>query len=73
MKNLLARVEVGQQYVCLDGLMIPTNASRVSFEGWYARHDFDYVPQVAALQDPNVEAEFLCNPAYWQTNAMNRE
>jgi len=73
MEELLAKVVVGEQYVCLDGLIIPTDATHVSFEGWYARHDFDYVPQVAALEDPNVEAEFLCNPTYWQTNAVDRE
>jgi hypothetical protein len=73
MEALLGEVKVNRQYVCLDGLIIPTNAPRVRFEGWYARHDFDFVPQVAALQNPNVETKFLCNPAYWQANALNCE
>ena len=64
MKELLAKVMVGEQYVCLDGLIIPTDATLDMILLMY---------QVAALEDPNVEAEFLCNPAYWQTNAVNRE
>jgi hypothetical protein len=73
MEVLLAEVEVDRQYVCLDGQIIPTNAPSVRFEGWYARHNFDFVPQVTALQDPNVERDFLCNPEYWLANALNRE
>ena len=73
MKALLEEVEVDQEYVCLDGLIIPTNATSVRFEGWHSRHDFDFVPQVAALKNENVGREFLNNPAYWQANAVNRE
>jgi len=73
MKRLLGQVEVGQKYVCLDGRIIPTNAPGVHFDGWFARHDFDFIPHVAALRDPKVEDDYLGNPAYWFANALNRE
>src|SRR5216684_6234859 len=57
MQALLAEVEDGDQYVCLDGLIIPTETDRVTFEGWHARHDLDFVPQAAALTDPSIETD----------------
>src|SRR5438876_46806 len=42
MKELLAKVQPGQQYVCLDGRIIPTDTVAVCFQGWHARHDFDF-------------------------------
>lgn len=73
MKALLAHVEVGKQYVCLDGLFIPTDAEGVQFEGWHAKHDLDFVPQVAALDDYFVTENILSNEEYWRSNALPRE
>jgi hypothetical protein len=69
MRELHADVVVGQTYVYLDGVFIPVDFSSVHFDGWHARHAFDFVPQVAALTDPSVIERFLANPDYWNANA----
>lgn len=68
MKILLKVVESGEQYVYLDGYVIPTTAGGVSIEGWHSQHDLDLVPQVAALTDPEVRDRLLCSREYWQSN-----
>ena len=73
MQELLADVEVGRQYVCLDGLIIPTDAREVRFCGWHAEHDLDFVPQVAALDDYLVVENVLRNEEYWQSRAIEWE
>ena len=73
MRALLADVKVGQRYVYLDGVIIPADAASVHFTGWHARHDLDYVPQVKAVEDKAVIAEVLCNPRYWEENAVARK
>lgn len=46
-------VEVGHEYVILDGHLFDTGRKGpVRFEGWYARHDLDVLPQVRAREDP---------------------
>ena len=70
MEELLADVVVGEQYVCLDGLYIPTSASAVRFQGWHAVHDLDFVPHVAALDDYSVLENILASQEYWQSNAI---
>ncbi len=47
MKALHAEVELGQEYVYIDGMYVPSSADKVEFEGWYASHELAYVPQVA--------------------------
>ena len=56
MRGLMAGVEPGETYV--------------SFDGWYARHDLDFVPQMAALDDPSVLDEVLSNREYWLSNRL---
>lgn len=73
MQALLAHIELGKQYVCLDGLFIPTDATEVSFEGWHSRHDLEFVPQVAALDDYFVMENVLCSVEYWQSNELPRD
>lgn len=73
MQEMLADVEVGDQYVCLDGAFIPTDSAGVEFEGWHAAHDFEYVPQVAALKDSSIIETVLANENYWQSNAIPDE
>ena len=70
MRALLEDVEVGGQYVWLDGLIIPTDASGVNFRGCYARHRRQFVPQVAALRDSSVVEHILSNDDYWRSNAV---
>jgi len=43
MRELLADVKVGKQYVCLDGLFIPVDATMVEFKGWHSKHSFSYI------------------------------
>ena len=69
MKELLADVRVGQQYVYLDGLIIPTSAAAVRFEGWHSRHDLPFVPHVIALTDRSALSSTLESRAYWRRTA----
>jgi hypothetical protein len=73
MKELLADVQTGRRYVCLDGRIIPADTRAVCFEGWHSRHELDVVPQVAALQDRSILKEILGNREYWQATAIGRE
>lgn len=70
MKELLAEVKVGAKYVCLDGAIIPADAGVIQFEGWHSRHDLDFVPQVAALDDRSIVKDLLSNVKYWLANAL---
>jgi hypothetical protein len=69
MKELLADVRVGQRYVCLDGLFIPTDATSIQFEGWHSRHDLPFVPHVQALKDRSVLSCILGSQEYWKRTA----
>lgn len=73
MKVLLKHVELGKQYVCLDGFFIPTDAPGVEIEGWHSQHSLDYVPQVAALDDYFVMENILSSEEYWRSHALPRE
>ena len=70
MKALLSKVEVGKQYVCLDGYIIPTDALGVRFRGWHSEHDLDFVPQIAALDDYFVMENILSSVEYWRARAI---
>ena len=41
-----------------------------SMEGLYAKHNFEHVPQVAALQNKEIEELVLSNPEYWRANQI---
>ena len=62
MRELLADVVPGTEYVCLDGRLIPTSETSAAFDGWHSQHDLPYVPQVAALSDPSVLQSVLAQP-----------
>jgi hypothetical protein len=70
MQILLKDVERGEQYVYLDGYVIPVNAEGVSIEGWHSHHELDFVPQVAALSDQKVYDRLLCSEGYWRSNKV---
>jgi hypothetical protein len=72
MKILLKGVKPGERYVYLDGWVIPTAAKSVRIEGWHSRHDLDFVPQVAALDDPKVRIELLASEEYWLSTALGQ-
>jgi hypothetical protein len=73
MQELHAEVELGQQYVCLDGLFIPANANGVEFQGWHSEHRLDFVPQVKACEDYFVKEEILANRDYWLSTALPKD
>lgn len=73
MKILLKGVRLGQEYVYLDGWVIPASAHAVRMEGWHSNHDLPYVPQVAAMDDPTVSERVLSNRNYWTATTMAAE
>jgi hypothetical protein len=73
MKILLNDIRPGETYVYFDGYVIATAAQALSIEGWHARHDLEFVPQVAALTDPTVDEGLLSSREYWQCNRIERD
>ncbi|MES2933617.1 MAG: hypothetical protein V4805_09040 [Pseudomonadota bacterium] len=70
MKTMQSEIELGQTYVYLDGVFIPADEENFSMVGWYAKHEFAYVPQVAALKNSEIEQQVLSNPDYWRKNQI---
>jgi hypothetical protein len=70
MQDLHADVEYGERYVNLDGYFIPADSPEIAIDGWYARHELPFVPQVEALSDTEVIDVILANPQYWKTSAV---
>jgi hypothetical protein len=73
MKILLQSIRLGEQYVYLDGWVIPTTAGEINIEGWHSQHNLNSVPQVAALNDPEIGSGLLSSPAYWESTALKQE
>jgi hypothetical protein len=73
MRELLAGVEVGESYVYFDGQILPTDAVGISLDGWYARHELDFLPQVVALEDRAVIGGLLTKRDYWDANRLPHE
>lgn len=65
MKQMTEDLEEGQQYVYLDGWAIPVDAEEFALQGVYADHELEMVPQVAAVEHPEVIEEVLANEEYW--------
>lgn len=70
MKAMQSELELGKTYVYLDGIFIPADEVNFSMEGWYAEHEFALVPQVAALNIPEIKKLILSNPEYWRKNQI---
>ena len=45
----------------------------VCIEGWHSHHDLDFVPQVAAMDNPDIRNDVLCSREYWQSNRVESE
>lgn len=73
MKLFVRDVRPGNQYVYLDGWVVPATAARVTIDGWHSRHDLDVVPQVAALHDPGVRTSLLQSRTYWRSTALESD
>jgi hypothetical protein len=72
MKILLKDIRPGETYVYFDGYVIPTAAQWLGIEGWHARHELEFVPQVAARTDPKVDEDLLSSREYWQSRRIER-
>jgi hypothetical protein len=70
MRSLLAKVEVGERYVYLDGRVHPARLGSVEFSGWYASHRFAHLPQVVAEGARAALDAELGQESYWRTNAL---
>lgn len=70
MKAMQGEIELGRTYVYLDGVFIPADEENFSMEGWYAKHEFEHVPQIAALKNSEIEKQVLSNPEYWRKNQI---
>jgi hypothetical protein len=73
MKILVKGVKPGAVYVYLDGYVIPTTAEGITIEGWHSHHDLDFVPQVAARDDPSIRNDLLCSRDYWQSHRVESQ
>jgi len=70
MQVMCEELEVGEEYVYLDGWFIPTDTEEISMEGMHSYHEINCVPQVEALQDKAVIEELLGNEEYWMENQV---
>jgi hypothetical protein len=71
MATLLKAVEVGHEYVYLDGFFIDVDTSPLRFDGWHSRHDLPWVPQAKMLEDPTVIADTIGSEEYWHETAID--
>lgn len=70
MKILLKGIEVGREYVYLDGFIIPADSEAVRFEGWAARHDLPRMPQSQARGDADLLENSLGSTEYWRSRRI---
>ena len=73
MGTLLKAVEVGKEYVYLDGFFIEVETMPLQFDGWHSRHDLPWVPQRAALEDRTVIDDTIGSEEYWTETAIAEE
>jgi hypothetical protein len=65
MTDELDRLNVGDICVFMDGNILSVAEADIEIEGWFAKHSFDVLPQVAALSDPSVLDKTLKSLDYW--------
>ena len=70
MKVILADLEPGKQYAILDGFVIPVDVTEIHFDGWYAHHELDSLPQVDALKDRSLLDTSIGSRDYWTSRAL---
>ena len=73
MQEMCKELELGEEYVYLDGWFIPRSTDEIQIEGMHSYHDLNCVPQVEALQDESVIKELLGNQEYWEENEVPLE
>lgn len=65
MKGMMEHIEVGRDYIYLDGYFIPAYEGSFEAEGWYSKHDFSEPPQVTAIDHPEIIEDVLSKREYW--------
>jgi hypothetical protein len=73
MKVLLKDLKVGKEYVYIDGWVFPTDSKNLRFEGVYARHELETVPQAEALVDRRTLEQTLDNQHYWKERKLQSQ
>jgi hypothetical protein len=73
MQELCSEIEVGEEYVYLDGWFIPRETDEITIEGMHSYHELTCVPQVVALEDKAIIEEVLGNEAYWVENEVPQD
>jgi hypothetical protein len=58
-------LEVGKEYVYLDGRIFSTDTAKVSFTGIFAQHDKLELPQIVHRNDKEAMSAALGNRDYW--------
>lgn len=70
MKTFLLSAEIGKTYIILDGKLIDSTKRRIEFEGWYAKHKLDNLPQVEAINNIEIIHERLTQQNYWKKHQL---
>lgn len=65
MTEAFADHKVGDTVVYLDGAYLNIDTTNFAYDGWYAQHDFDRLPHVLALTQPNALQSTLGDKDYW--------
>lgn len=72
MKEILKDAEIGKTYIILDGKLIDKETKDISFTGWFAQHSLDKLPQVEAIENPDIIHERLTKMSYWKDNKITK-
>jgi hypothetical protein len=70
MKAFLKDLKIGKDYVYIDGRVFATASKNLRFDGVYARHQLDTVPQADALKDRNTLERTLDSEQYWKDRKL---
>lgn len=73
MKMLTKDIQLGDEYVYIDGWIFATSETHLHFEGMHARHELTVVPQIAALSDRQSLEQTLGNRLYWDARKLDQE
>lgn len=73
MQMLTRGLQLGTDYVYIDGWIFPTTETPLIFDGMHARHELAGVPQIAALSDRQSLAQTLGNRRYWDERKLDQE
>ncbi|MCB0337556.1 MAG: DUF2750 domain-containing protein [Bdellovibrionales bacterium] len=66
MKEFLSGITPGGKYVYLDGFLLETELSSFHGNGLLMTHDLHFLPQVRAINEPEVLATTFASKEYWK-------